>query len=108
MRPAAGTTAGQTTGTTRTDRALAVLERAGNKLPEPFVLFVGLFAVIGVVSTGMALADVRVTVPGAEEETVIRGLLTGEGVAWFFTTVVERRSAGSSSGPRTSRSRSIR
>ncbi|WP_369056257.1 AbgT family transporter [Kineococcus terrestris] len=74
---------------TRLDRVLGGVERVGNRIPEPFVLFVGLFAVLAVVSTAMALAGVRVTVPGAQEETVVRGLLTGEGIAWFLGGVVD-------------------
>ncbi|KNC18419.1 P-aminobenzoyl-glutamate transporter [Arthrobacter sp. RIT-PI-e] len=69
------------------DRFLTGVERIGNKLPDPFMLFVILFAVTAVVTTGMALADVTVQVPGAEEATVIRGLFTGEGVAWLTENI---------------------
>ena len=55
-----------------TDKILNGVERAGNKLPEPFMLFLILFAVTGVVSTAMAWADVEVTVPGSDEATVIK------------------------------------
>ena len=73
---------------TRTDAFLDGVERAGNKLPDPFILFSILFLVVGVVSTALALADVRVTIPGAEEETVVRGLFTGEGMTWLSTNLV--------------------
>lgn len=71
----------------RVDRFLNVIERVGNKLPEPFVLFGLLFLLVGFLSTGLALFDVEVTVPGADEPTVIRGLFTGEGLAWISTTL---------------------
>ena len=45
--------------TTRTDRLLGGIERAGNKIPEPFLLFVGLFSILAVVSTGLALGAVQ-------------------------------------------------
>lgn len=70
------------------DRLLTTIERWGNKLPEPFTLFVILFLFTGVVSTGMALADVAVTVPGTEDGPIeIRGLFTGEGMAWFTSNL---------------------
>jgi aminobenzoyl-glutamate transport protein len=73
----------------RTDRLLNVVERVGNKLPEPFMLFLILFAITGIVSTAMALAGVRVSVPGSDEVTVIKGLFTGEGMAWLTTSLGE-------------------
>lgn len=73
---------------TRTDRFLNVIERAGNKLPHPFILFSILFAVVAVVSTLMALGGAQVTVPGAKQTTVVRGFFTGEGLAWISTTLV--------------------
>lgn len=74
---------------TRTDRLLGGIERIGNALPEPFILFAILFLVVALISTGMAAADVQVTVPGAEEPTVVRGLFSVEGLGWLFTTLVE-------------------
>ena len=69
------------------DRLLGGVERVGNKLPDPFLLFLILFTVVAVVSTAMAWAGVRVTVPGATEETVIKGFFTGEGLSWFTTSI---------------------
>ena len=69
------------------DRFLTGVEKVGNKLPEPFALFTILFLVTAVVSTAMALADVVVTVPGAEEPVAVKGLFTGEGIAWFTTSL---------------------
>ncbi|MGP9683487.1 AbgT family transporter [Brachybacterium sp. AOP3-A1-3] len=80
-------TAPATTGIT--DKILNGVERAGNKLPEPFMLFLVLFAVTGIVSTAMAWSGVVVSVPGAEEPTVIKGLFTGEGLTWLTTTLGE-------------------
>lgn len=70
-----------------TDRFLTGVERVGNKLPDPFMLFLILFGITAVVTTGMALADVTVLVPGAEEVTVIRGLFTGEGMTWLTENI---------------------
>ncbi|MCL6423126.1 AbgT family transporter [Brachybacterium sp. JHP9] len=71
----------------RGDRLLNGIERLGNKLPEPFMLFLILFLVTGLVSTAMALAGVVVQVPGADEPTVIKGLFTGEGLTWLTTNL---------------------
>jgi aminobenzoyl-glutamate transport protein len=71
----------------RGDRFLGWVERTGNKLPDPFVLFLGLFVLVALVSTAAALADVQVTVPGADEPVVVRGLLTGEGLTWLTTNL---------------------
>lgn len=65
------------------DRFLTAVERAGNKLPQPFNLFLILFLVVGVISTALAIYDVAVTVPGSDEPIEIKGLFTGEGLAWL-------------------------
>jgi aminobenzoyl-glutamate transport protein len=70
-----------------TDRALNWVEWAGNKLPEPFMLFLILFIVTGIVSTIMEMSGVVVTVPGSGEETVVRGLFTGEGMTWLTSNL---------------------
>ncbi|QBR91546.1 AbgT family transporter [Nocardioides euryhalodurans] len=68
---------------TRTDRLLAGVERLGNKLPDPFLLFLGLFLLVGVISTALELAGTTVTIPGTDEPTAVRGLFTGEGLTWL-------------------------
>ncbi|GAB3710975.1 AbgT family transporter [Corynebacterium nasicanis] len=69
------------------DRILTGIETLGNKLPEPFTLFLGLFLITGVASTLMAMQNIEVAVPGSEEDLVIRGLFTGEGLTWLTTTM---------------------
>ncbi|WP_432562146.1 AbgT family transporter [Kineococcus sp. SYSU DK003] len=78
-----------TSAPTRTERVLGGIERAGNKIPEPFLLFLLLFGILAVASSVMAWAGVTVTVPGSEETNEIRGFLTVEGIRWFTTTVVD-------------------
>lgn len=75
---------------TFTDRMLTGVENVGNKLPEPFTLFVILFLITGVVSTAMAWSDISVVVPGGDGEPVVmKGLFTGEGMAWFTANLGE-------------------
>lgn len=63
------------------------IERVGNRLPEPFTLFLGLFLITGAISTAMALAGVAVTIPGGDETVTIKGLFTGEGLSWLTTSM---------------------
>ncbi len=70
-----------------TDKFLDGVENVGNKLPEPFMLFIILFIVTGIITTIMAMMDVVVQVPGAEEPTVIQGLFTGDGLEWLTTNI---------------------
>ncbi|GAA4020623.1 AbgT family transporter [Streptomyces sp. NBC_01352] len=72
----------------RVDRALSLIERVGNALPNPIVLFTALFVILAVVSTALALADVQVTVPGTDETKAVTGLFTGEGVRWLAENMV--------------------
>ncbi|GAA3833358.1 AbgT family transporter [Brevibacterium ammoniilyticum] len=70
-------------------RLLDGIERIGNRLPEPFTLFLGLFLITGAISTAMALANVSISIPGSDEIVTIKGLFTGEGMAWLTTTMGE-------------------
>jgi aminobenzoyl-glutamate transport protein len=73
----------------RLDRVLNGIERAGNRLPEPFILFALLTLLVGVLSTVMAAFGVSVTVPGEAEPTAIRGAFTAEGTQFLFTGLAE-------------------
>ncbi|TFC63844.1 AbgT family transporter [Cryobacterium sp. TMT2-4] len=69
------------------DRVLGGIERVGNKLPDPFMLFLLLFAITAVASTAMAWANVTVQLPGTDEITVITGFFTAEGLTWFTQNI---------------------
>ncbi|MFD6288381.1 AbgT family transporter [Streptomyces sp. NPDC060205] len=87
-QPAAGQGAGGAEKPRGVDRVLAWIERAGNALPHPVVLFAALFVVVAALSTALALADVSVTVPGTDDRRHVTGLLTGEGVRWLVENLV--------------------
>ncbi|MFI1032459.1 AbgT family transporter [Streptomyces sp. NPDC020951] len=70
------------------DRVLSFIERTGNALPHPIVLFAGLFALLAVVSTGLELADVSVEVPGTGETKQVGGLFTGDGLRWLVENLI--------------------
>lgn len=52
-------------------------------------MFLILFLFTAVVSTVMAYFGAEVEVPGEDEKVVIKGFFTGEGLAWFTTTLGE-------------------
>ncbi|MGW0930748.1 AbgT family transporter [Streptomyces sp. NPDC002644] len=80
--------AGDGTAATLLDRVLGGIERAGNKLPHPVLLFVFLFLLLGVVSTLLHWAGATVTVPGTSDTLQVRGLFTGEGVRWLLENFI--------------------
>ncbi|MEV8314875.1 AbgT family transporter [Streptomyces sp. NPDC059900] len=70
------------------DKVMSGIERAGNKLPHPVLLFLGLFVIIGTVSTVFAATGTTVTVPGEDETLAVKGLFTGEGVRWLLENFI--------------------
>lgn len=71
------------------DKFLNGVEYVGNKLPEPFSIFVILFLITGLASSIMAWQGVSFTVPGTGETQAVNGLFTGDGLAWLTTTLAE-------------------
>lgn len=70
------------------DKVLNGIERAGNKLPHPVLLFLGLFLIIGTVSTVLAAVDTTVTVPGEDKTLAVKGLFSGQGVRWLLENFI--------------------
>lgn len=68
---------------------LNVIERVGNKLPDPFMLFVYLAVAVIIFSWIISLFDVTFKVPGQEEELAIKSLVTGEGLQYILTSMLE-------------------
>lgn len=75
-------------GGTPLDRVLGLIERGGNRLPHPFFLFTGLFAILAVLSTVLVALGTTVTVPGSDKTLEIHGLFTGEGITWLLANVI--------------------
>ncbi|MFG3318572.1 AbgT family transporter [Streptomyces sp. NPDC048171] len=70
------------------DRAMSGIERVGNRLPHPVLLFLGLFVVVGAVSTVLAAAGSTVRVPGENETVAVKGVFTGDGVVWLLENFI--------------------
>jgi aminobenzoyl-glutamate transport protein len=70
-------------------RAMAVVERVGNKLPHPFWLFWILAAILAVVSAILAGFHVSVVSPSDGDTVTVRNLISGDGLAMAISTMVE-------------------
>ncbi|RYG73728.1 AbgT family transporter [Lentibacillus lipolyticus] len=70
-------------------RFLNRVERIGNKLPDPFMLFVFLAVAVILVSGFISLFDVTFSQPGSDEQMAIKNLLSGEGLQFMITSVID-------------------
>jgi len=69
-------------------RAMAVVERVGNRLPHPFWLFWILSAVLGALSLVLATLDVTVVSPSDGERVAVQNLFSGDGLAMALSTAI--------------------
>jgi len=72
---------------------LDVIERQGNRLPAPALLFMWLCLGLILLSALSAALGLEASLPGdegsAEQKIVARSLLSGEGIRWMLTHTVE-------------------
>ncbi|GGP10178.1 AbgT family transporter [Oceanobacillus neutriphilus] len=68
---------------------LDVVEKVGNKLPDPFVLFIGLAVFMIILSWIFSLFNASVIHPGSGEEVPIKSLLSGEGLEFILTSMLD-------------------
>ena len=62
---------------TRDNRLLAAVERAGNALPDPAVLFIALLGIVMLLSWLLSGIDFGLTDPRNGEELRVRNLMSG-------------------------------
>ncbi|HNP25959.1 MAG TPA: AbgT family transporter, partial [Nitrosomonas sp.] len=74
--------------TSLTARILASVERTGNKLPDPAVLFIVLLFVVWVLSWLLSYATFNVVDPRTREMLVINNLLSGAAITEFMSVMV--------------------
>ncbi|WP_433432475.1 AbgT family transporter [Nonomuraea sp. CA-141351] len=74
---------------TTLDRVLGGVERLGNRLPSPFVMFVGLFVVIALASWVAQTLGATVQLPGAAGATPVKSVLSGEGLVELLDSAVD-------------------
>ena len=70
-------------------RSLDGVERVGNKLPSPFILFVLLALGVIVLSWFVSLFGVTVEDPESGEEVAIRSLISGAGLQYILTSMLD-------------------
>ena len=69
-------------------RALSAVERIGNRLPDPAVLFIGLLAAVWIASWGLSYASFGVIDPRTGNELQVVNQLSGEALTSFFSSMV--------------------
>ncbi|GGC96390.1 p-aminobenzoyl-glutamate transporter [Thalassobacillus devorans] len=70
-------------------RFLNVIERAGNRLPDPFMLFVYLALFVILLSWFISLFDISFQQPGSEELITIKSLVSAEGLQYILTSMLD-------------------
>ena len=71
-----------------TQRVLETVERVGNKLPDPAVLFIAMLAMVWLLSWFLSYFDYGVADPRSGEPLVIVNQLSGSAMAAFFSALV--------------------
>ena len=65
------------------------IERLGNKIPDPFILFLLLFVIVAVASSALSALGATYEVPGSEEGVQeIQGFFSAQGLTWLTTNLV--------------------
>jgi len=70
-------------------RFLNGIERIGNKLPDPFMLFIVLAVLIIILSWIISFFDVSFIMPGEDEEVTIKSLASAEGLQYMITSMID-------------------
>jgi aminobenzoyl-glutamate transport protein len=70
-------------------RWLNAIERLGNRLPHPTMLFVWLCVLLPLLSALLAVLDVEAVHPGRDETVAVRSLLSADGLRYMLTDLVE-------------------
>jgi len=68
---------------------LKKLEIIGNKLPNPAILFLLLFFILGVISAVLASFNVSAIHPMTHKVLYVRNLFSAGGLQWFLTNMVQ-------------------
>ncbi len=72
----------------RMDRFLNFIERAGNKIPDPAILFFWALVIVWVASALLSNVSFDLINPRTDEALVVNNLLTGEALASFLANMV--------------------
>lgn len=75
-------------GADQGSRWLSVIERLGNRLPHPFMLFVYLALLVAITSTILSLIGVEFTDPESGDVLSVRGIFTYAGVQYMLSNTI--------------------
>lgn len=78
----------QTISTSLTTRFLSAVERVGNKLPDPAVLFIALLFIVWVLSLLLSYINFEIIDPRTQTPLVINNLLSGPSLTAFLSVMV--------------------
>lgn len=67
---------------------LDLVEKVGNKLPHPFILFVYLAAIVILLSAVVSALGVEVTHPGSGETMAVKSLISTEGLRYIISSML--------------------
>ena len=68
---------------------LGTIERVGNALPHPFILFLYLIVILIVLAAVLATMGVSATNPTTGKVVVVKNLLTRDGLVWILKSLVK-------------------
>ncbi|MDZ7642995.1 MAG: AbgT family transporter [Woeseiaceae bacterium] len=80
---------GEATRPKRTQRVLAAVERIGNKLPDPTILFIALLVIVWVLSWLLSYFTFDVVDPRTGQPVQVINQLSGEGITSFLIAMVD-------------------
>lgn len=83
------TTQTDTAKNTKFTKFLNGIEKVGNKLPDPFMLFIILAVIVIIASWIISSFSVTFTQPGENEEIAIRSLVSAEGLQYMLTSMMD-------------------
>ncbi|MBO6586476.1 MAG: AbgT family transporter [Gracilimonas sp.] len=78
----------ETKGSSLFDKFLNLIEKAGNKLPDPAMLFLMLLVFVWILSAVLSPIDFGETHPLTGNELAVKNLLTGESMADFLANMI--------------------
>lgn len=70
-------------------RFLDVIERAGNALPHPFILFIYIIVILAIISAIVSWSGAEVINPADQSVVKANNLLSANGLRWFLTNAVK-------------------
>lgn len=70
-------------------RFLNIVEKTGNKLPDPIILFFSLCVILAIVTAIVSQFDTRVVHPGTKETISVKNILSHDGFVMFLNDAVK-------------------